>query len=266
MHAIDHFCFFWRLHSERSSSASTCFRSAVRGWSRVFFHLAKLVAHISAGKHIYLSYLMPANLLQVDPEPQLLFDGRAVLTSGMKRNRCRIQDKISWVEAFTLFTTVPSSFLTHRWRDSTAYKLLILRTYRQLAGRVWLSYDQTFRANAAATNLTDWSSISINLKLFNFHAPEASARQAPRQSIQESPEAVGSHLAEIVCKSWNQGTCTPPYSSCKYAHICADCVGNHWASPCPDNSRFFLANSYRIIITEKNGRLMGIVKANRSVL
>ena len=68
---------------------------------------------------------MAANLLQVDPEPQLLFDGLAVLISGTKRNHRRIEDIISWVEAFTPFTTVLTSLFLHRWRDLTVYKLLI---------------------------------------------------------------------------------------------------------------------------------------------
>ena len=49
--------------------------------------LAKLVAQIVAGKYIDLSDLQAANLVQREPEPQLLFDGRHVLTSQPKRQR-----------------------------------------------------------------------------------------------------------------------------------------------------------------------------------
>ena len=48
------------------------------------------------------------------------------------------------------------------------YQLLILRTHHQFAGRVWLGYVRAFREHAAASNLTDWS--TINVQLFNFHA------------------------------------------------------------------------------------------------
>ena len=54
------------------------------------------------------------------------------------------------------------------------YQLLILRTHRQFAGRVWLGYVRAFREHAAASNLTDWS--TINVQLFNFHAAGASVR------------------------------------------------------------------------------------------
>ena len=46
---------------------------------------AKLVAQIVAGKYIDLSDLLAVNLVQREPEPQLLFDGRLVLTSQPKK-------------------------------------------------------------------------------------------------------------------------------------------------------------------------------------
>ena len=55
---------------------------------------AKLVAQISTGKYINISDLMAANLPQVDPKPQLLFDGLVVFTSYSKRNCRQIEDII----------------------------------------------------------------------------------------------------------------------------------------------------------------------------
>ena len=48
---------------------------------------AKLVAQIVAGKYIDLSELLAVNLVQKEPEPQLLLDGRLVLTSQPKKQR-----------------------------------------------------------------------------------------------------------------------------------------------------------------------------------
>ena len=53
---------------------------------------AKLVAQIVAGKYVDLSELLAVNLMQKDPEPQLLLDGRLVLTSQPKKQRRRIDD------------------------------------------------------------------------------------------------------------------------------------------------------------------------------
>ena len=69
------------------------------------------------------------------------------------------------------------------------YQLLILRTHRQFTGRVWFAYDRAFRKHAAATNLTDWS--SINVQLFNFHAAGAAVR-ASNAPLDGSPEPRGS--------------------------------------------------------------------------
>ena len=97
---------------------------------------------------------------------------------------------------FNLFIKVLTFLFPHRWRDLTAYKMFILRTYHQFAGRVWLSYDQAFREHAAATNLSHCS--SVNVKLFHFHAAATSTRQAPGEGIQESPEVVGTISVGVV--------------------------------------------------------------------
>jgi len=55
---------------------------------------AKIIAQIVVGKYMDLSDLLAANLQlqQKDSEPQLLFDGRLVLTSHPKRQRHKIED------------------------------------------------------------------------------------------------------------------------------------------------------------------------------
>ena len=124
--------------------------------------------------------------MQKDPEPQLLLDGRLVLTSQPKKQRRRIEDIASRMEAFAIFSLILVSSFPHRWKDLMQYQLLILRTYRHFSGRVWLAYDQAFREHAAATRLTDWS--SMNVQLFNFHAAGSSVRGSLLPTSNESPE------------------------------------------------------------------------------
>ena len=195
---------------------------------------AKLVAQIVAGKYIDLSDLLAANLVQKEPEPQLLLDGRLVLTSQPKKQRRRINDIASWMEAFSIFSLILVSYFPTRWKDLTQYKLLILRTYRHFSGRVWLAYDQAFREHAAATRLTDWS--AMNVQLFNFHAAGASVRSSPSSTSTESSEPPGSSSSVIICKSWNKGRCTAPFASCRYAHRCSVCSGEHRANSCVKQS------------------------------
>ena len=192
----------------------------------------KLVNQIQAGKYIDLSELLTPNLLQAQSEPQLLFDGRVVLTSTRKPRR-KIEDIVSWCEAFTVFSLILTKTFPHRWNDLMAYKLLILRTYREFGGRVWLSYDRAFREHAAASKINDWS--SLNVQLYNFHAAGASSRPHLSRQNSTSSEATGSSSSDVVCRSWNRGACSSPYSSCMFAHKCSLCRGSHRSSDCHDN-------------------------------
>ena len=59
----------------------------------------------------------------------------------------------SSLEAFSVHCLVLTSHFSHCWKDLLLFQLLILRTYGQSTGRVWLAYDQASRKYAAATNL-----------------------------------------------------------------------------------------------------------------
>ena len=131
-----------------------------------------------------------------EPEPHLLFDGRLVLTSTPKKLKRRVDDIISWLEAFSVYCLILTSHFPHRWKDLLHYQLLLLRTYRQFAGRVWLAYDLAFREHAAATNLTEWS--IINVQLFNFHAAGASVRSG-RELSDELTEPCGAPSSLVIC-------------------------------------------------------------------
>ena len=191
---------------------------------------AKLVSQIVAGKFVELHELLSTNLVLNEPEPQLLFDGRLVLTSTPKKPKRRVDDITSWLEAFSIYYLILSSHFPHRWKDLIQYQLLILRTHRQFAGRVWLAYDRAFREHAAASNLTDWS--TINVQLFNFHAAGASVRSREELS-EEFSEPRGTLSSLIICKSWNRGHCVAPLSSCRFAHKCSSCFGPHRVGACP---------------------------------
>ena len=77
--------------------------------------------------------------MQKDPELQLLLDGHLVLTSQPKKQRHRIEDIASWMEAFAIFSLILVSSFPHCCKDLMQYQLLVLRTYRHFSGRVWLA-------------------------------------------------------------------------------------------------------------------------------
>ena len=167
---------------------------------------AKLVSQIRGGKFVDLSELLAANLVSTEAEPQVMLDGRLVLSAPPKKPRRRIKDITTWTEAFTVYSLVLSSFFPHRWKDLSLYKLLILRIARQFSGLVWLAYDKALREHAAATRLADWS--TMKAQLFTFHAGGASPRSPNLGTSQDSSEPVGSSSSRIPCMSWNKGRCT----------------------------------------------------------
>ena len=183
---------------------------------------AKIVPQIVAGKYVDLSELLAVNLLQKESEPQLLFDGRLVLTSQPKKQRRKVEDIASWMEAFSIFALILVTHFPHRWKDLLQYQLLILRTFRHFSGKVWLVYDQAFREHAAAIRLTDWS--CMNVQLFNFHAAGSSVRESSLAQSTEHPEPPGSSSSAVVC------------ISCRYAHRCTVCSGSHRATACSSHS------------------------------
>jgi hypothetical protein len=118
-----------------------------------------------SGKYVELSELIPANLVETENEPQVFLDGRIVLTATSKRTRRKVEDIISWVETFTIYTLVMTNYYPHRWRDLSHYKMLILRTYRQFGGKAWLAYDKAFREHAAAAGPSSKPNSTVSTRL-----------------------------------------------------------------------------------------------------
>ena len=108
---------------------------------------AKIVNAIVSGKYINLGDLLPENALVVDDfsEPQLLLDGRLVLTGSARKPRKEITDILSWVEAFTVFSVIVCSYFPNRWRDLSSYKLLIVITIKRLDNTLLLPGSWTGR-------------------------------------------------------------------------------------------------------------------------
>ena len=96
--------------------------------------LGPVFPQILAGKYIDLSGLLLANLQVKEPEPQLLLDGRLVLTSQPKKPRRRIDDIATWSEPFAIYCLILVTYFPHRWKDLMQYQLLILRTHQHFTG------------------------------------------------------------------------------------------------------------------------------------
>ena len=145
-----------------------------------------------------------------------------------KKPMRQIEDIGDWLEAFSVYCLMLTSQFPHRWKDLQLYQLLILWTYHQFTGRVWLAYDRAFREHAAA----DWSTLDV--QLFNFHATGASVRG--HDVVTHSNEPHGATSSTIICRLWNRGQCVAPFALCRFGHKCQSCFGHHRVKDCPGDS------------------------------
>ena len=74
---------------------------------------AKTVGQVVAGKFVDLGDLFPSSVTSTEPEPQLLFDGCLVLTSTTKKPKRRVEDITTWMEAFSIYCLILTSFFPH---------------------------------------------------------------------------------------------------------------------------------------------------------
>ena len=194
----------------------------------------KLVKKIIDGQFVELVDLLSLNIRAVDQKPQAYLDGKILVSS--KRRQLEIKDILTWIEAFSIFRLVLGSAHPHHWPDTTKYKLLVVQTACNFPGLSWLEYDLAYRKDAAASGLTDWS--RMNLDLYHFHlrtqpsaTPPALSAPSPRSS--QSPASQEFGPSPPFCLSWNQGQCRWPFGRCRFRHCCSNCDGDHFKINCP---------------------------------
>ena len=113
------------------------------------------------------------------------------------------------------FSLILVNHFPHHWKDLMQYQLLILHTYCHFSGRVWLVYDRSFREHAAATRLTDWS--TMNAELFKFHT----ALLWPNPTSLLSPQ---DRHGPLLFASRGIGGAAWLHSHCAVMHIGTICV------------------------------------------
>ena len=85
------------------------------------------VSQIVSGTFVEFDELLSTNIVFTEPEPQLLFDGHLVLTSGPKKLKRRIEDIATWMEAFSTFALILTSYFPRRWKDLCQYQLALFK-------------------------------------------------------------------------------------------------------------------------------------------
>lgn len=87
--------------------------SGVHHWAGHFPDSTKLVSEIIFGKYVDLSDLLSPNLVYLEPEPQILFDGCVVLSACPKKTKRCIADIVQWIKAFMVYPFVLNSHFSH---------------------------------------------------------------------------------------------------------------------------------------------------------
>lgn len=64
---------------------------------------AQIVTQIVPGKFVEFEELLTTNIMLMEPERQLLFDGCLVLTLSPKKSKCHIEDIAEWMSLFNLY-------------------------------------------------------------------------------------------------------------------------------------------------------------------
>ena len=181
----------------------------------------KLVQTIVGGQFVDLPTLIQESCDE-EPTTCTLLDGQL------------ITDIVTWVQAFSIYSSIFCAHHPQRARDLWLYQLFIIRLAKQFHGLTWANYDKAFRRDAAARNITDWS--QMNVELFNFHSA-ASHVDFAGQPRRTSTEARGSPSSQL-CRSWNKGHCSCTLPRCRYRHACdvPGCLREHRAIHHPHRS------------------------------
>ena len=125
---------------------------------------AKLVKKIRRGDFIKMYELLPDLWLQAD-------DREAGTHSG---KYCRVMDVKVWAQCFASYIRVVAVNEPERVADLLGYMINIIRASQDFEGSAWVTYDDTFRRQAANNKEKIWSNINTFLFLL-FH------KQSPNQ-------------------------------------------------------------------------------------
>ena len=112
-------------------------------------------------------------------------EGEAVIAQQKPASRRTIRDLVTWMEAWNLYVQVLVAAFPTRAPALLAYQSIFCSASSRLSARMWLRYDQRFRASAAADSTIRWDlkRDELWLECFTQAASAAtSASTAPAQS------------------------------------------------------------------------------------
>ena len=198
---------------------------------------AKLVEKIRRGEFVEMYELLPDLWLQIED---------TTIRSG---RRCRVMDIKVWIQCFASYVRVVAANEPERVADLLGYMINIIRASQDFEGSAWVTYDNTFRRQAANNKQKIWSNINTSLFSLCFTSKARTSRRCDfcftsdqtnsphRCPLQDEGDGLSQqHNTEVVnetspsasnawprCRRFNEGRCN--LLDCSYQHVCTICGG-----------------------------------------
>ena len=176
----------------------------------------KIKQRILRGEYIEFDSLLPESLYPArygaSPSPAFILrlsndtsadDGDVVIAQHKHVAKRSVSDLASWMEAWNLYVQILVAAYPQRAPALLAYQAIICGASSRFAPRLWLRYDQRFRASAAADSTLRWDVRNNELWLECFTqaslAPTAPANKPARRpctycgSLYHYPDNCPSH-------------------------------------------------------------------------
>lgn len=223
----------------------------------------RMVERMLAWEYIDLAELPPARA-HVSKESLNATPNVLLIQSleSARSHRRLIPDITTWVQCFSIYTSVLATKHSEHVPELLAYMRDIIRVSRQFKWPAWIIYDTNYRQHMAETGGKDWSKVDpsiysrcltgwarptswcewcVSLDHDSNDCPFSSARGRERRTQpypSTSRSSVPSRASQPqTCIKFNKygGDCKFG-QACKYRHVCSICEEPHPKSKCTKGS------------------------------
>ena len=199
----------------------------------------------------------PSSLsFQLNPQT----DGEGMFSlSSVRSNKQKINNASTWLEAWNIFIRAMVHFHPELAPELLAYQETICGYQRMYPASSWLKYDTAFRMNLGIDKTLSWARFDgyaynrfirgsgnqtskPKLKCFKCSSEDHLANACPNETFRPTLQnsfrsSSADHQEPKLCRHFNANKCA--YSSCKFAHTCFKCKGNHPAIFCQNTGKKF---------------------------
>lgn len=135
--------------------------------------------------------------------------------AGVDRRRPLIKSFYSWLQAFSIYASVPCEKFPSRSCLLFQHIDIILKAYRSFNGMSWLMYDEAFHQKLAVQPSLQWGSKDVGPWLILF-LPQRQPFSRPA-ALAAPPNSATTNHKKGLCFAFNDSQCKW-MNACKYRH------------------------------------------------